>query len=116
MKYCMKCGVELADDASFCSNCGSRVEGAAQPATTTTQPEKKKNSDLQMIAKIFMVIGAVSVTLGTCLIGAIWCIPMTMHYFKKTESGEPVSLAFKICTLLFVSQVAGILMLVEDYV
>ena len=111
MKYCSKCGVELADDASFCSNCGSRVGDAAQPAA---QPKTTMNSDLQMITKIFMIIGAVSTSLSTCLLGAAWCVPMTLHYLKKIENGEPVSLAFKICTLLFVNQVAGILMLVED--
>lgn len=111
MKYCSKCGVELADDARFCSNCGNPVEETAQPEVQT---EKGKNSDLQMITKIFMIIGAVSTSLSTCLLGAAWCVPMTLHYLKKIENGEPVSLAFKICTLLFVNQVAGILMLVED--
>lgn len=26
MKYCTKCGTQLADDAKFCSNCGSSQE------------------------------------------------------------------------------------------
>ena len=40
-----------------------------------------------------------------------WMIPMTVHYFKKTMAGEPTTLTFKICTLLFVSLLAGIFML-----
>lgn len=26
MKYCTKCGTQLADDAKFCSNCGASQE------------------------------------------------------------------------------------------
>ena len=40
-----------------------------------------------------------------------WMIPMTVHYFKKTSAGEPTTLTFKICTLLFVNLLAGIFML-----
>src|SRR5262252_3457176 len=30
--YCMKCGNELPDDASFCSKCGSRMAQSGQSA------------------------------------------------------------------------------------
>lgn len=39
---------------------------------------------------------------------------MTVRYRRKRANFEPVGLAFKICTLLFVSTVAGILMLCDN--
>lgn len=38
---------------------------------------------------------------------------MTTHYFHATKDGVPVSTAFKICTLIFVSFIAGIIMLCD---
>ena len=35
-------------------------------------------------------------------------------YHKKTSYGYPASMAFKVCTLLFVSLISGILMLCDD--
>lgn len=67
---------------------------------------------MKIAIKIFMIIG--SVVMAAAIIPLIWCIPMYMHYSKCAETGKHPSLAFKICTLLFVNVVAGILMLVDD--
>ena len=48
------------------------------------------------------------------LIPLIWGIPMTVHYFKATKNKKPVGVGFKVCTLLFVNLVAGILMLCDN--
>lgn len=40
-----------------------------------------------------------------------WCIPMTVSLFKSSKENRPVSIGFKICVLIFVSLVAGILLL-----
>lgn len=47
------------------------------------------------------------------LITLSWCLPMTIVYFHKIKSGARIGTGFKICTLIFVSQVAGILMLCD---
>ena len=106
MKYCSKCGNELLDDAVICPKCGCAVEGMRNPETVDNR------SGLQTAAKIFMIIGCIAI--GWCLIPLAWCIPMTVSYFGKTERGERVSTGFKICTLLFVNMIAGILMLCDD--
>lgn len=105
MKYCSKCGKEINDTDTFCPSCGNKVDGNQTNQT---------NNTLRTIAKVFMVIGTVANALLGFLIPLCWCIPMTVSYFNKVESGEKVSLGFKICTLLFVSPVAGILMLCEE--
>lgn len=43
MKFCTKCGAQLADDAAFCTNCGTSfaAEGAqAGPAPEQAQPQQ----------------------------------------------------------------------------
>lgn len=45
------------------------------------------------------------------LIPFIWIIPMYCYFNKKIANFEPISVAFKVCTLLFVNMVSGILLL-----
>ena len=52
-----------------------------------------------------------AIILWGCSIPLAWMVPMIVHYFKKTRAGEPTTLTFKICTLLFVNLLAGIFML-----
>jgi len=41
MKFCMKCGKELAPGASFCMSCGTKVEQSNQQQTQTTVPSQQ---------------------------------------------------------------------------
>ena len=41
-------------------------------------------------------------------------ILMTSAYFKKVENNERIGVGFKVCALLFVDMIAGILMLCDD--
>ena len=69
-------------------------------------------SPLKIIAKIFMIIGtAVS---GLYILPLAWCLPMTLVYCHKIKKGKPISVGFKVCSLIFVSLVGGILMLCDD--
>lgn len=108
MKYCKNCGAEVADEAVVCVNCGC--------ATGNAQPQKHTNSNsetLRMIAKIFMILGCIA-SASAFLIPLCWTIPMTVKYWKACENNQPVSTAFKVCSLLFVSLIAGILMLCDS--
>ena len=103
MKYCSKCGYECTDEAVVCLQCGC--------ALPQKQEEITKTNTLQTIAKAFMILG--TVLLGLYIIPLAWCLPMTISYCNKIKRKEPVSTAFKICSLLFVSTVGGILMLCD---
>lgn len=94
MKKCPHCGHQVADEAVVCPACGSGM--------------RKKVSDITIAAKVFMVLG--TVFMAIYLAPLIWCIPMTVSYFQMVKNGKPVSTAFKICSLLLVNPVAGILM------
>lgn len=48
------------------------------------------------------------------LVPLIWSIPMTIRCFKAMKDGRPLSTAFKVCTLIFVNLVAGILLLCDN--
>lgn len=72
----------------------------------------KKNT-LNTVAKAFMIVGCVC-NAFIYLIPLAWCIPMTIYYWKKIDNDEDVGIAFKICSLLFVNLVAGILMLCDN--
>ncbi len=48
------------------------------------------------------------------LIPLVYIIPMTLHVYKAYKGEKELSLAFKICLLLFVSIIGGILLLLDD--
>lgn len=125
MKYCAKCGTQLFDEAVICVKCGCPVENSSQFTPQTPTPEQNANfftpqppyiqeTGVTKAAKIFMIIGTVVMALYTCCIGLAWCLPMTISYWNKIKRGEPISTGFKVCSLLFVNTIAGILMLCDS--
>ncbi|MBQ6839254.1 MAG: zinc-ribbon domain-containing protein [Oscillospiraceae bacterium] len=110
MKYCSNCGTQLADDAVFCTGCGSALQAAPVSPYANPAPVAKE-SGLATAAKILMIIS--TVVMGLYLIPLAWCIPMTVSYCKKLKNNEPISTGFKVCTLLFVNTISGILMLCD---
>ncbi len=108
MKYCVHCGNELLDDAVICPKCGCRV-----PNIREEKKEESSDTDLLIaITKGFMVLGCI--LSGFLLIPLLWTIPMTVSLFKKYDNKEKISMKFKILSLIFVSRIAGILMLVNE--
>ena len=127
MKYCSHCGAEVDDEAVVCVKCGYALK--------PMQVRDESNSDLLVGSKFLMLLACVvypiaglSCGLYLCaltiwyaglLMGAFlclpvaWCIPMTVSLSQKIKNNEPIGIAFKICTLIFVSRIAGILMLIH---
>ena len=112
MKFCVKCGAELMDEAVICVKCGCYVENNAFSQSEVQNLPKK--SGLSTAAKVFMVLGTIILSLWTFGIALAWCLPLTIIYFKKVNKGEPIGVGFKICSLLFVSQLGGFLMLCDN--
>ena len=61
--------------------------------------------------KFLMIAGTILTAFATYGVSLLWSIPMTVVYFKNDGW---VGNGFKVCTLLFVSLVAGILMFCDD--
>lgn len=106
MKYCTKCGAEIMDDAVICPHCGCLQEEPKQ-----TQSSSNSNT-LKMVAFVLMIVSTVSC--GLLLIPLIWCIPMIIKVKRSMDTGEPLSTGFKVCTLLFVNLIAGVLLLCDN--
>ena len=105
MKYCSNCGNQLDDNAYVCPKCGCLAGYTPQQQSNSTT--------MKTVTKIFMVLGCV-LSAFYFLIPLCWTIPMTITYFSKVDKNEPIGVGFKVCTLLFVSLIAGILMLCDN--
>ena len=108
--YCTKCGAEIMNEAVICPKCGCYTHNFNQQITQTKK--ETNSSGLKTVAKVFMIISCV--IMGFWLIPLAWTLPMTLSYCDKIKRGEKVGTGFKVCTLLFVSGIAGILMLCDN--
>lgn len=131
MKYCVHCGKELMDESVYCPVCGNECDNPKgirkeetkrrdsqgtyneQIKEEVKSTEKKKENTMRVLAKVFLVIGTISTGLSFYFVSLIWCIPMTVYYFSKTKKGEDVGTGFKVCTIIFVSLLAGIFMFLD---
>ena len=112
-------------------------ESVISPPTHTSTVDQTQDYSVHMgnetratnnyrVSKFFMIFGAivaflfgvrdfallggvVSAIIG--VISPIWTIPMICHLFNCAKNSEKPSIAFKICSLIFVSGVGGIFML-----
>ncbi|MEI3376913.1 MAG: DUF2510 domain-containing protein [Coriobacteriales bacterium] len=70
-----------------------------------------QDSTLRLIAFVFCLIS--TVTAGWMLIPLAWMIPMSVHAWGIYKGKKPNTVAFGVCTLIFVSLIGGILLLVS---
>ncbi len=111
--YCKNCGNQLDDKAVICTQCGCLTDLGESLNLNINQPKQQPssntNSTLGLVAKILMIITCVFT--GFYIIPLCWTIPMTVSLSKKLKNNQPISVGFKICILLFVNTIAGILLL-----
>lgn len=108
MAFCKYCGAEIDESAKFCPQCG-----ADQQYDAVYEPVSNSSSDdLGLVIKIFLVLGCIS--FGWFIIPLAWCIPMTVYAWKRIDRREKIGIGFGVCTLLFVSMIAGICLLVRS--
>lgn len=92
-------------------DCGCHEEHQNESATVNATPVYAEPSTLRKVARVFIIVCCV--LQGFYLIPLAWCIPMTVSLNRRILRNEPISLGFKICTLIFLSLVGGILLLVD---
>lgn len=171
MKYCPKCGWELKDGQSFCSNCGTPVNEQyvdAQPnkigktkriiitvllvfallgifsnafdcfevstalsedGVTALKQMLEENPSLQLnfngvdveqltdteLAQFTEILRIIMTAFGICaLVPLCWAIPMTIKILKAMKNGTVLKTGFKICTLIFVNLIVGIVLLCSN--
>ncbi len=106
MKFCQKCGKEIADEAVICPGCGCAVDGAAKPQANGG------DDGLAVAAKVFLILGCIAQ--GWLLLPLAWCLPITISICGRMKRNEPVGTGLKVCALLFVNLIAGILLLCRN--
>ena len=100
-KVCLNCGTQVQEDnVQFCPSCGNQLG------------QKGYQSGLLTAAKVLMIISCVCI--GWTIIPLAWLIPMTVKISKREKTSEKLSTGFKVCTLLFGSMLAGILLLCDS--
>lgn len=103
MSFCTKCGKEVHDEAVICVNCGCPLEKVNKKAANGGE------DGLAIAAKVFLIIGCIAQ--GWLLLPLAWCLPITISVCNKMKVGEPVGMGLKVCSLLFVNLIGGILLL-----
>lgn len=139
MKYCSKCGAELLDDAVVCPNCGTSVEN--QDASIANAGKNRTLGKVAKVFLILTIVGCVlsafssilpilggmpsdmteeawlllkSASIGGFIGGLVplaWVIPMTVVIFRKLRDNKRIGMGLKVCTLIFVNIISGILLL-----
>lgn len=79
---------------------------------TTTYAQNSQDSTLRLIAFIFCILSLAA----SCIfiIPLAWMIPMSVRAWGIYKGTKPNTVAFGVCTLIFVSLIAGILLLVSS--
>ena len=101
MKFCQKCGKEIVDEAVICPGCGCSVSNEKR--------EKGGNDGLAVASKIFLILACIGQ--GCLILPLAWCLPITISICNRMKRNEPVGTGLKVCALLFVNLLAGILLL-----
>ena len=136
--FCSNCGKEIDNVASFCPYCGKAV-GYFAPRVGARQSGLKTAAEIFAVIScvrfafsalygIFFLVAAFiygeadpDFASNASIVGGLvmalplcWAIPMTISLFRKAKSGEYISVGFKICVLIFLNIIAGILLLCDN--
>lgn len=112
--FCENCGREIDDLSIKCPFCGHQVKEVKDAPTTKIKVIKKsgKNDTLGTIAKAFMLLSCIYK--GLLIIPLLWMVPITKKVWRKHNAYEEMGIGLKICSLVFVNPIAGILLLCRN--
>lgn len=114
-KFCTNCGSQMDSVLPFCTNCGQAFNDSNKNyySNGVVNGDTKLNT-IQIIIIVLLVLASIGSAFAFFFIPLLWCIPMTIHYSNKCKKNEQVSTAFKICTILFMGLIPGILMFFDQ--
>lgn len=70
MKFCTKCGRQLADDAAFCDGCGQSLKAPEPKKVTTVPPRDYKQEALirrRPVVGVLLILAAVAIVVAVIL-------------------------------------------------
>lgn len=83
MKYCPKCGAQLADEAAFCDKCGANLGQPAAPSGSA--PVQKGGSVLGIAALILSILGFLTGFLGVGIALDVIAIVLAVVVFVQAK-------------------------------
>lgn len=108
MKYCTRCGKALDDNANFCGECGTRLEGNSPYGVYNTYNQNTNNqpqesSTLSICALIFAFVSPI---IGVIL-GIMGCVKyQTPSYKKMSIAAIILSVASWVISFILLSVVS----------
>lgn len=78
-------------------------------ARESRQRKRWKRWTFAVASKIFLILGCI--LQGWLLIPLAWCLPITISICGKMKRDESTGSGLKVCALLFVNLIGGILLL-----
>ena len=90
MKFCPKCGAQLAGEAAFCDKCGANLsQTAAAPQAAPAAPVHKEGSGLGIAALVLSIIGFLTGFLGFGLVLDVIAIVLAALVLVKAKK-QPI--------------------------
>lgn len=111
-KTCPSCEAKMPSKFSICTNCGYSFK--SDKKLFETDNSVNNPSPLQIISLSLMIIASITLSLCLLFIPLLWCIPMIIYYANNIRKQKTTHIAFKICTIIFVGIIPGIIMLFDD--
>ena len=71
MKFCSKCGRQLANDAAFCDGCGQALNATESQKVTTIPPRDYKQETMirrRPVVGVLLILAAVAIVVAVILI------------------------------------------------
>ena len=100
MKFCPKCGAQLADEAAFCDKCGANLsQTAAAPQAAPAAPVHKEGSGLGIAALVLSIIGFLTGFLGFGLVLDVIAIVLAALVLVKAKK-QPIKTGSLIVAIL----------------
>lgn len=109
--FCKYCGEKIDAGVRVCPHCHNILDDVVGPQMNTYRGVEGA-STLRLLAFVFALISLILTAIA--IVPLCWTIPMTMHIYRGYKYNMPISLAFKVCTLFFLSFIGGILLLCDQ--
>lgn len=110
--FCKYCGKQIDDNAAYCPYCGSQQKEEVVGEVVSNTRKKHRNETIAEVGLVFCIVN--TVIAGFALLPLAWMLPMTLGISDRLKEKREISIAYKVCTMLFVSVIGGLLLLLAD--
>jgi hypothetical protein len=113
---CEFCGTDNTPGAAYCSGCGKPLVAPNYGGQQSYYPSYNPDYDTQdrgLRLAAFVLADIATVGIGILIIPLAWMIPMTVRAYGIYKGTKPNTVAFGVCSLIFLDLISGILLLIS---